>query len=73
VLSYLSKKMSKDELAMKSGMNYTNLLSSMNALISAGIIEEKIEAGVVTYSKTANGEIKTLTLSPLSFPSTATS
>jgi len=65
--------MSKDELAMKSGMNYTNLLSSMNALISARHNEEKIEAGIVTYSKTVNGEIKTFDLEPSSFHLTATS
>ncbi len=68
VLSYLSKKMGKDELAMKSGMNYTNLLSSINALISAGIIEEKIEAGIVAYSKTIHGEIKTFDLEPSLVP-----
>lgn len=64
VLSCLSKKMNKDELILKSSMNYTNLISSISALIGAGFIEETTEKGIVVYSKTKKAELKTFDIEP---------
>ncbi len=65
VLSYLSKKMSKDELILKSSMNYTNLISSLSALSGAGLVQESVENGSTVYSRTRKADIKTFDVEPV--------
>ncbi|RLG12926.1 MAG: ATPase [Candidatus Nanohalarchaeota archaeon] len=65
VLSYLTKKMTKDELVQKSSMNYTNLISSLSTLISSGFAEEASENGTVTYSKTKKADLRTFDIEPV--------
>ncbi|MFH1127346.1 MAG: ATP-binding protein [archaeon] len=65
VLTCLSKMMSKDELILKSSMNYTDLISSLSTLIGGGFIQETIETGAVMYSRTKKADIKTFDVEPL--------
>ncbi len=65
VLSYLTKKMTKDELVQKSSMNYTNLISSLSTLISSGFVEEAKGSAAVTYSKTKKADLKTFDIEPV--------
>ncbi len=65
VLSYLTKKMTKDELVQNPGMDYANLISSLNTLILSGFAEELKEGSTVTYSKTPKAEIKTFDIEPV--------
>ncbi len=65
VLSYLTKKMTKDELVQKSSMNYTNLISALSTLINAGFVEEASTGSAVTYSKTKKADIRTFDIEPI--------
>ena len=65
VLSYLTKKMTKDELVQKSSMNYTNLISSLSTLINAEFVEESRAGSTVTYSKTKKADIRTFDIEPV--------
>lgn len=58
ILNALDKKLSKDELLDKTGLNFANFISALSAMKTAGYISEETKGKDIVYSKNLRIAIK---------------